>query len=63
MIEGKRPELDAGRVGELADLRRLKSGHWNSLRRLPGGRDGNTVQDALGSRKPATDVAASYISE
>ena len=57
MIEGERSKLDAGRVGELADLRRLKSGHWNSLRCLPGGHDGDTVQDALGPRKPATGRA------
>src|ERR1044072_2212495 len=57
MIEGKRSELDAVRVGELADLRHLKSGHWNSLRRLPGPLtllDGDTVQDARRTCKAAT---------
>src|SRR4029453_15877182 len=57
MIEGRRPKLDAARLGELADLRRLKSGHWNSLRCLSGGPDGDTVQDALAPRKPATGRA------
>ena len=57
MVESERPELDAGGVGELGDLQRLKSGHWNSLRGLSGGPDGDTVQDARGTRKPATGRA------